>query len=342
MHTSDLLDTVLISHTDDQSPTPGKNSNQSRVATNASTNMKDAASAGDEDKCPVDHKTREIWLQQAREAQAAKAAQGGQPPQPTSAAAPAQQQTSSSWSSWASSLPSFFSRQPPTTSEPATRSSPSSQSVLDESRVISSIPRAAASPTDPTSPPFPAAAAAARPSNHEIETGASASGKWIYPSEKMFFEAMRRKGHSAANPIDMKTVVPIHNAVNERAWQEILRWEAPYNSSPLSAGGSGTDNSASSSGKCGGPRLHSFAGLSTKMSPKARINTLLGYTAPFDRHDWIVDRCGTQVEYVIDFYAGSNKAENAQGKLNFYLDVRPKLNTWEGVKMRFLKASGLV
>jgi len=135
----------------------------------------------------------------------------------------------------------------------------------------------------------------------------------------------------------MKTVVPIHNAVNERAWQEILQWEAPYNSD-----GATDSNGVGKDGKCGGPRLHSFAGLSTKMTPKARINTILGYTAPFDRHDWVVDRCGKEVEYVIDFYAGRNDAESAKGKLNFYLDVRPKLNSWEGVKMRFLKASGLV
>ncbi len=142
----------------------------------------------------------------------------------------------------------------------------------------------------------------------------------------MFFEAMKRKGYGAAAAADMKAVVPIHNAVNERAWAEILRWEAPY-VEPANKG-------------CGGPRLHSFAGLSDRMTPKARINTLLGYTAPFDRHDWVVDRCGTQVEYVIDFYAGRNDGA-AAGKINFYLDVRPKLNTWEGVKMRALRAVGL-
>jgi len=76
------------------------------------------------------------------------------------------------------------------------------------------------------------------------------------------------------------------------------------------------------------------------MSPKARFNTILGYTAPFDRHDWIVDRCGTQVEYIIDFYKGSDK--NANGRLNFYLDVRPKLNSWEGWKMRAAKLVGFV
>jgi cytochrome c heme-lyase len=93
--------------------------------------------------------------------------------------------------------------------------------------------------------------------------------------------------------------------------------------------------------RCGGPKLHSFLGLSTTMSPKARINTILGYTPPFDRHDWVVDRCGTRVDYIIDFYAGKNEG-NANGKLNFYLDVRPKLNTWEGWKMRASKAFGLV
>lgn len=140
---------------------------------------------------------------------------------------------------------------------------------------------------------------------------------------------MKRKGNDNARAADMRVVVPIHNAVNERAWKEILEWEAPYT-------GTGPN-------QCGGPRLHSFAGLSTNMSPKARVNTLLGYTAPFDRHDWIVDRCGTQVEYVIDFYAGRPGAGGSSGgaPLSFYLDVRPKLNTWEGVKMRALRGLGL-
>ena len=140
---------------------------------------------------------------------------------------------------------------------------------------------------------------------------------------------MQRKG-TAARAADMATVVPMHNAVNERAWADIKAWEAPY---------TGTGPS-----QCGtGPRLHSFNGLgATRMSPKAAINTwFLGYTAPFDRHDWVVDRCGTRIEYVIDFYAG-RPDPNKQSQVSFYLDVRPKLNTWEGVKMRFLRGAGLV
>lgn len=79
------------------------------------------------------------------------------------------------------------------------------------------------------------------------------------------------------------------------------------------------------------------------MSPKARVNTLLGYTAPFDRHDWVVDRCGTRVEYIIDFYSGRARAAGGAmaGVPSFYLDVRPKLNSWEGVKMRALRGLGI-
>jgi cytochrome c heme-lyase len=90
--------------------------------------------------------------------------------------------------------------------------------------------------------------------------------------------------------------------------------------------------------RCGGPKLYSFLGLPKTLSPKARFNTFLGYSAPFDRHDWVVDRCGTKVEYVIDFYQGKGAGN---GKLNFYLDVRPKLNSWEGWKMRGAKLVGL-
>jgi cytochrome c heme-lyase len=67
---------------------------------------------------------------------------------------------------------------------------------------------------------------------------------------------------------------------------------------------------------------------------------LLGYHAPFDRHDWVVDRCGQRIEYVIDFYSGRAQPGDTSGKLSFYLDVRPKLNSFEGVKMRLGRLLG--
>ncbi|KAJ6618330.1 cytochrome c/c1 heme-lyase [Mycena sp. CBHHK59/15] len=139
-----------------------------------------------------------------------------------------------------------------------------------------------------------------------------ADGNWVYPSEAQFFAAMARKRHDP-QAADMRTIVPIHNAVNERAWAEVLRWEA----------GRGGD-------ACGGPRLVTFKGRPGERSVRARCKMLLGYSAPFDRHDWVVDRCGVQMRYIIDFYTGRSEGPGP----SFFLDVRPALDNWEGVKMR--------
>lgn len=150
---------------------------------------------------------------------------------------------------------------------------------------------------------------------------AGTGGNWVYPSQEQFFNAMKRKNLDP-NSRDMKVVIPIHNAVNERAWYEILKWED-------GKGGS----------KCGGPTLVRFQGDATKLTPRARWNMMWGMQKPFDRHDWVVDRCGTQVEYVIDFYTG--KANPLMPDMpSFYLDVRPKLNSFEGVRMRVAKFFG--
>ncbi|KIK98825.1 hypothetical protein PAXRUDRAFT_631571 [Paxillus rubicundulus Ve08.2h10] len=158
------------------------------------------------------------------------------------------------------------------------------------------------------------------PNSSSLSTGREVSSiprtsdaHWVYPSEAQFFAAMARKNHNP-KAADMKSIVPIHNAVNERAWSEVLRWEA----------GRGGEN-------CGGVKLVNFKGRPNDISPKARLMTLLGYTAPFDRHDWVVDRCGTRVRYVIDFYTGRGAASS---DVSFYLDVRPAIDNWEGLRMR--------
>jgi cytochrome c heme-lyase len=56
------------------------------------------------------------------------------------------------------------------------------------------------------------------------------------------------------------------------------------------------------------------------------------YNPPFDRHDWVVDRCGTRMRYVIDFYAG--RPLPGTSNVSFFLDVRPALDSWEAVNMR--------
>lgn len=91
---------------------------------------------------------------------------------------------------------------------------------------------------------------------------------------------------------------------------------------------------------CGQPRLVRFQGRPRDLTPKARIRSWLGYTLPFDRHDWTVDRCGRQVTYVIDFYTGKGDPRMPDAP-SFYLDVRPKLESvegaWNRIKMSWKK-----
>jgi cytochrome c heme-lyase len=47
--------------------------------------------------------------------------------------------------------------------------------------------------------------------------------------------------------------------------------------------------------ECDCPKLRSFKGAAEKFTPRARFRNWLGYELPFDRHDWIIDRCGKDV-----------------------------------------------
>ncbi|CAO3606985.1 unnamed protein product [Mucor hiemalis] len=80
---------------------------------------------------------------------------------------------------------------------------------------------------------------------------------WVYPSEQMFFNAMKRKNWSPDEK-DMQVVVPIHNAVNEMAWQKILEWEKMHQT------------------ECNQPMLLKFEGRPKDITPKARIRSWFG------------------------------------------------------------------
>jgi cytochrome c heme-lyase len=157
--------------------------------------------------CPVDHTTRTAWL---------KSNPGAAHPFPT-----ATHKASSIPNSDGSSCDSSNIDQslPPPSGLLSKLKSPLSASPnsLGLDREVSTIPRASTVNREGS------------PANNEGEGGVSKSGNWIYPSEKMFFDAMKRKGYQ--NEVaDMKTIVPIHNAVNERAWREIKEWERPWGS----------------------------------------------------------------------------------------------------------------
>ncbi|KAI8320740.1 cytochrome c and c1 heme-lyase [Martensiomyces pterosporus] len=203
---------------------------------------------------------------------------------------------------------------------PEQNASPGQQGSLSTERTMSSIPRADR---------YQSAGPSECPALHDTDgdavkreaEGSSKAHKdrWIYPSEQMFFNAMKRKNWNPREE-DMKSVVPIHNAVNEMCWNRILEWENMHKST------------------CGGPQLLRFEGKANDLTPRARFRTMLGYRKPFDRHDWTVDRCGKPVRYVIDFYEGKKDERNPLAP-SFYLDVRPAL-TLEGAWDRARKYWG--
>jgi len=137
---------------------------------------------------------------------------------------------------------------------------------------------------------------------------------WLYPSQQMFFNALLRKGWEFGpddlKQEDMEHIIKIHNANNESAWQEVVAWESLHQD------------------ECGNPKLKSFGGKAKYFSPRAQFRGWMGYEMPFDRHDWIVERCGKEVRYIIDYYDGEMQPGTHEFAL---LDVRPALDSFDAV-----------
>ncbi len=150
----------------------------------------------------------------------------------------------------------------------------------------------------------------------------------------MLRKGWRWKDEETINQDTMKHIIRIHNANNEEAWREVrnssfqlarfhefftvswiilqvMKWEALH------------------ARECGNPKLKSFGGKATDFSPRARFRSLMGYELPFDRHDWIVDRCGREVRYVIDYYDAG--PVNPSDHSFAVLDVRPALDSFDAV-----------
>lgn len=118
--------------------------------------------------------------------------------------------------------------------------------------------------------------------------------------------------------------------MNESTWKQILEWEKLH---PVT--GEGKE-----------PRLLRFLGRPDELSPKARLKALFGHAEPFDRHDWIVDRGGEEVRYIIDYYHDEFGAKMDQSPKNINdlssiksikTDVRPALDSVGSVVDRVFK-----
>lgn len=131
---------------------------------------------------------------------------------------------------------------------------------------------------------------------------------WLYPSPQMFLNALsRKKKADDVTEKDASSMVAIHNNMNERGWAAVLDWEALH------------------CDECD-PRkisLLRFVGRPTNFSPKAQIKYALGLAPrPFDRHDWVIDRCGTEVRYILDYYDATARVKD---------DTIPKLHDKDSV-----------
>lgn len=160
------------------------------------------------------------------------------------------------------------------------------------------------------------------PTQRSISTIPMANGQpWIYPSEQMFYNAVIRKNNNTKDEKikqDIKEIVNIHNYVNEMCWNKIKENEQLLNDN------TNKENQININDN----KLVRFQGKSQDFTIKALFNHyILGYKLPFDRHDWIINRNGKEIKYIIDFYTGKNNS--------IYLDIRRDL-TLNGIKERIL------
>ena len=169
---------------------------------------------------------------------------------------------------------------------------------------------------------------------HRVQSSIPKGGTdstWIYPSPQMFWNALVRKGKTeGAAEDDMDAIISIHNNMNEATWEQILFWEKFHPKDGL--------------GK--EPKLLRFQGKPSTLSPKAQLKVLFGHPEPFDRHDWIVDRGGDEVRYIIDYYHDESGVQHDQlpshlkdmkAMKSIKVDVRPALDSFEAVVDRVIR-----
>lgn len=212
----------------------------------------------------MSEETRQQWLAaaKARNQSATSPHAPAAPPVPVPAAAPAvTAQAESCPVDEGTRLKWLASQQDKSASSSHPPSSPFAASASSSSRPTGGRPPAASLSTDREVSSIPRVSTADLPQLSEhADTKAfytPEQSHWVYPSEEQFYSAMERKNHNPS-AVDMKTLVPIHNAVNEEAWKAVLEWEK----------GLGGD-------ECGGVKLRTFKGTPGALTPKSFANRFL-------------------------------------------------------------------
>ena len=77
--------------------------------------------------------------------------------------------------------------------------------------------------------PFPLSTRREKSTIPKSQSQSQGGDTWEYPSPQMFWNAMLRKGwrwqEDQLSEKDMDNIIRIHNANNEEAWREVLKWE---------------------------------------------------------------------------------------------------------------------
>jgi hypothetical protein len=145
---------------------------------------------------------------------------------------------------------------------------------------------------------------------------------------------VRKNKTEGATEADMDMVIKVHNNMNENTWQQVMSWEDLHVNASLPPE-SGMN-----------PKLLRFCGRPHDLSPKAWLKTLFGHSLPFDRHDWIVDRGGKEVRYVIDYYHDESAVESDEAPKHLHdvtsmksikVDVRPALDSFDSLMDRLYR-----
>ena len=101
---------------------------------------------------------------------------------------------------------------------------------------------------------------------------------WENPSSNQLFRALHRKNKPIEEE-DSSSVAHVHAEVTDGTWNAIMDYE---NMHP----------------ECPNPKLARFYGMYGIPTLKSRFTKMWSNLEPFDRHDWIVDRCGKEVPRV--------------------------------------------
>lgn len=131
---------------------------------------------------------------------------------------------------------------------------------------------------------------------------------WVNPSANQLFRALKRKNkpiHSG----DARNVADVHAVVTDMSWDCVMEYE---NLHP----------------ECKEPTLARFFGMYGILSWKSKLLKFRTGIEPFDRHDWVVDRCGKEVRYIIDYYSVEVPNPNdptGDPEIVYSIDARPAL-----------------